>query len=169
MIDTALQKLPSNSPQASIIAEQFKELLSQFGHCHRIYNQSLLEEDQIYELGIVQQLLNKFHASYIPLLSTGPAIVQFMNFFRTTFPSATVPVKMHLLEDHAEEWIRAHGVGFGMMGEQGAESIHARFNGLLRTYATIRNNVKKLEYIMKEHLTSIAPQNVEAMLTILHQ
>ena len=34
---------------------------------------------------------------------------------------------MHLLEDHAEVWIGAHGVGFDMMGEQGAESIHARF------------------------------------------
>ena len=30
---------------------------------------------------------------------------------------------------------------FGMMGEQGAESIHAGFN---TTYATIHNNVKKI-------------------------
>lgn len=75
-----------------------------------------------------------------------------MDFFRSIFPTATVPVKMHLLEDHTYDWICAHGVGFGMMGEEGAESIHARFNTPQRTYATIRNNVKRLECIMKEHL-----------------
>ena len=37
---------------------------------------------------------------------------------------------MHLLEDHLVEWISTHHAGFGLpvMGEQGAESIHAKFN-----------------------------------------
>ena len=54
-----------------------------------------------------------------------------MAVFRGTFPSATVSPKMHMLEDHTLEWVNAHNVGFGLLGEQGAESIHARFNSLV--------------------------------------
>ena len=44
-------------------------------------------------------------------------IIQFIVFIRSTFPSATILVKLHLLEDHAKEWIGAHTcVGFGMIG-----------------------------------------------------
>ena len=49
-----------------------------------------------------------------------------------------------------------------MMGEQGAESIHAYFNSLQRTYSTIPNAVERLEYIMKEHFLHVAPANVNA-------
>ena len=41
------------------------------------------------------------------------------------YPEATVPIKMHLMEDHE--------VG----GEQGAELIHARFNRLGLVFAPI--------------------------------
>ena len=40
-------------------------------------------------------------------------------------------LKMHILEDHMLEWLSMHQAGFGLMGEQGAESFHAKF---LRTY-----------------------------------
>lgn len=32
---------------------------------------------------------------------------------------------MHMLEEHVVPWLRMWHVGFGLMGEQGAESIHA--------------------------------------------
>ena len=32
------------------------------------------------------------------------------------------------------EWVSTHLAGCGLMGEQGAESIHAKFNSLKRTY-----------------------------------
>ena len=51
-----------------------------------------------------------------------------MAIYRSTFPTAFVPPKMHMLEDHAVEWVKQRNVGFGLLGEQGAESIHARFN-----------------------------------------
>ena len=38
---------------------------------------------------------------------------------------------MHLLEDHMVEWISTHQAGWGLTGEQGAESIHAK---LLNTH-----------------------------------
>jgi len=57
-------------------------------------------------------------------------IKTFMAYYRATFPLATVLPKMHILEDHIVPWIRQWQVGFGFMGEQGAESIHAYFNSL---------------------------------------
>ena len=43
----------------------------------------------------------------------------------------TIPPKLHMLEDHALEFIREWGVGFGFYAEQGGESIHAEFNSLI--------------------------------------
>ncbi len=48
-------------------------------------------------------------------------------------------------------------VGLGFMGEQGAESIHARFNTTRRSYVTTPNPVNRLEAITKEHLNSNSP------------
>ena len=48
------------------------------------------------------------------------------------------------------------------VGEQGAESIRARFNSLQRTYHCMRNKVQRLLVMVKEHNLSIAPQNVAA-------
>lgn len=85
-----------------------------------------------------------------------------MECYRSTFPEATVLPKMHFLEEHAIPWLRRWHVGVGMMGEQGAESIHKYFNSLNRTYTGVTNPVKKLEYTMKEHHLHIAPANIDA-------
>ena len=66
---------------------------------------------------------------------------------------------MHMLQDHATEWVRLTHVGFGLLGEQGAESIHAKFNSLGRA---IPDRVERLKCIMNEHLVSIAPDMVAA-------
>eukprot|EP00731_Ephydatia_muelleri_P017324 Em0010g422a len=65
-------------------------------------------------------------------------------FYRNTYPEATVPLKMHLLEDHAVQWANTNHVGFGLLGEQGAESIHANFNRLGLVFAPIRDRVENL-------------------------
>ncbi len=51
-----------------------------------------------------------------------------MKFYREHFPHATVTPKMHMLEKHVVDWLDEWQVGIGLMGEQGAESIHAYFN-----------------------------------------
>ena len=86
-----------------------------------------------------------------------------MTFFRESFPQATVPIKMHVLEDHAVPWAKSFRVGFGLLDEQGAESIHAKFTRLSPSYTTITDNVQHLLYIVKEHLISISPQVVAAI------
>ena len=69
-----------------------------------------------------------------------------------------------MLEDYAVDRITSNQhIGFGLMGEQGAESIHARFNRLYKlTARSPQPVVEKLKYIMKEHLLSISPTLITA-------
>ena len=70
---------------------------------------------------------------------------------------------MHLLEDHTLEWARNWHAGFGLLGEQGAESIHARFNVLHRTFSSMHDRLQHMTSVMREHLISIDPQNLAAL------
>ena len=70
---------------------------------------------------------------------------------------------MQLLEDHTSQWANSNHVGFGLLDEQGAESIHAKFNQLSLVFASIKDRVQKLKCIVKEHLLSIEPQLVAAI------
>ena len=58
------------------------------------------------------------------------------------------------------EFIQHGKVGMGMLGEQGAESIHTIFNQLDRTYVNITNGVQRLKSMMTEHYRQICPENV---------
>ena len=89
-----------------------------------------------------------------------------MTYYRDTFPHASVLPKMHILEEHVVPWIQKWHVGFGFMGEQGAESIHAYFNSLTRTYHSIPDKVDRLRSMMKEHLLHASPNLVVAQPSI---
>ena len=54
-------------------------------------------------------------------------------------------------------WMRRWRVGSGLMGEQGAESIHAHLMRLERTYQGIPNELDRLKYIFKEQALESAP------------
>ena len=82
--------------------------------------------------------------------------------YRESFPWATVLPKMHMLEDHVVPWLRMWGVGLGLMGEQGAESIHAYFNQLKSNYRATADPVERLKQMMQAHLLHVAPSNVAA-------
>ena len=75
----------------------------------------------------------------------------FMESYRTAFPQATVLPKMHILEEHVVPWLKEWRVGFGLMGEQGVESIHVYFNSLTRTYHSIPDRVDCFRAMMREH------------------
>jgi hypothetical protein len=61
------------------------------------------------------------------------------------------------MEDHMADWLRRFHLGAGMMGEQGAESIHAHLNQLETTYAGIPNAVDRLKYIFNMYNLETAP------------
>jgi hypothetical protein len=88
---------------------------------------------------------------------TETKIKDFMDFYRETFPQATVLPKMHLLEAHVVPWLKTYGVGLGLMGEQGAESIHAAINSIKKAYTNIPDRVKNLECILNEHHRQVCP------------
>lgn len=80
-----------------------------------------------------------------------------MSFYRAEFPWATILPKMHVLEDHVIPWLRRFHIGAGLMGEQGAESIHARIMKLERDYRGIRDELDSLKYIVSEQALYTAP------------
>lgn len=80
-----------------------------------------------------------------------------MAYYRATFLTATVLPKMHVLEDHTIPWLKRWHLGAGLMGEQGAESIHAHIMRLERIYQGVANDVDRLKYIVKEHMLESAP------------
>lgn len=80
-----------------------------------------------------------------------------MACYRESFPDASVLPKMHILEDHVVPWLKEHRVGLGLMGEQGAESIHASINGIKRAYSSIRDRIKNLLSVLEEHHRHVCP------------
>eukprot|EP00731_Ephydatia_muelleri_P002365 Em0001g2365a len=117
LCETAKNKLPHRSTQAEHRTEILVKAFSMFARCHNIYDHNFIDETQAHALE--------------------EAVGEFMTFFRESFPQATVPIKMHLLEDHAVPWAKSFHVGFGLLGEQGAESIHAKFTRLSLSYTAI--------------------------------
>ena len=69
------------------------------------------------------------------------------------FPNATVLPKMHILEYHVPECLEKWGVGLGLMGEQGAQSIYSSFNSIEKSYQSMPNRVERLLCVVKEHQT----------------
>ena len=62
---------------------------------------------------------------YQPVKVDSKAIQEFMAFYHN-YPEVTVSIQMHHLEDHEVQWANTYHAGFGLLGEQGAESIHAK-------------------------------------------
>ena len=91
------------------------------------------------------------------MVSIESDINKFLEYYRANFPSATILPKMHLLEDHMVQWLRRWHLGAGLMGEQGAESIHSHLKRLEATYSTIPNKVDRLKYIFNMYNLEVAP------------
>ena len=81
-----------------------------------------------------------------------------MAYYRATFPFSTVLPKMHIVEDHAVPWLKRWHVGSGLMGEQGAESIHAHLHKLDVQLCGIPNELQRLQYIVREYNLQSSPQ-----------
>ena len=82
-----------------------------------------------------------------------------MKYYRKHFPHATVLPKMHILESHVADRIERWGVGLGLMGEQGAESIHASLNQIERSYLNMPNKVDRLLCVVREHHLRVDPEH----------
>ena len=82
-----------------------------------------------------------------------------MGYYHQHFPSATILPKMHILECHVPGWLEKWGIGLGLMGEQGAKSIHTSFNLIKASYRSMPNQVDRLLCIVKEHHLRVDPEH----------
>ena len=78
-------------------------------------------------------------------------------FFHQHWSNDTIPPKLHLLDNHAADFMERWSTGHGIYGEQGAESIHKIFNILRCTYLSIQPASKRLESMMNEHFRLVHP------------
>ena len=65
-----------------------------------------------------------------------------------------------MLEDHIVPWMKQWRVGCGLMGEQGAESLHAQFNTTERAYDNMRDRVERLKVVLQAHHLQTMPANL---------
>lgn len=158
MVELAQAHNPALVAETTALFDKFKELFRLYSQCHKIYDRNYVTDEEISELSMHYA----FSIPYLRLLPIGDHIVDFMSYYRQHFPNATVLPKMHMLEEHVVPWLKKFHVGFGLLGEQGIESIHAHFNSLERTYKSIHEEVARLRNLMKEHLLHIAPENIAA-------
>lgn len=160
MTDTAEKLQPAISPSAEEISRKFTKTFTLFGACHDLYNsREILTDQAIAKLG--KQMSVHRNGFYIDSIQTACNIKNFMKFYRDNFPEASVLPKMHFMEDHVVPWLKEYGLGLGLMGEQGAESIHASVNSIKRAYACVPDRVKRLECILQEHHRKVCPILVE--------
>ncbi|CAI8022352.1 hypothetical protein GBAR_LOCUS13139 [Geodia barretti] len=90
--------------------------------------------------------------------SLSVSIKNFMAFYRANFTESTVTPKLHMLEEHVIPWLRQWRIGFGFMGEQGAESVHAAINHITPSYLNIPDRVQRLKGVLMEHHRQICPE-----------
>ena len=73
-----------------------------------------------------------------------------MAFYREKWPEMSVTPKLHMLEHHMTAFVKKWGVGLGIYGEQGGESIHAEFNSMKSTYCHMKGT-RRLKSVMEAH------------------
>ena len=144
--------------EANKMVETFAKAFELFSQCHNGYNSSYYMTDQdIDQLGKNNRCFDFIPFKYVLIENIETSISTFMAFYRETFPHATVIPKMHIMEDHIVPWLRRWRLGSGLMGEQGAESIHAHIMKLERIHQGIPNELERLKYIVKEQMLESDP------------
>ena len=138
------------------LADTFTALFTLFDNCNRGYNSSTyMSDEDIEHLSKMEKQI--YTIIYFCIVELECSITGFMDFYRDKFPTATVLPKMHILEEHVIPWVQRWRIGAGLMGEQGAESVHQHFMKLERVYQGIPCEIDRLRYIMKEHQIASDP------------
>ena len=161
VVEVAEKHCPTVLSQAKVIEAKYKKIISLFGECQALYDGKSITDSEIEELGkppLSVLCLLRLLLCFVGLSET--KIKEFMTYYRDSFAWATVIPKMHMLEVHVIPWLKMWHIGFGLMGEQGAESIHTYFNSLKRVFHSTPDPVLRLRRMMNEHLLHIAPSNI---------
>ncbi len=130
----------------------------------QVIAQKYKEEKRLYS--IIHRLIA--HSKHVPssnLPVIQEAIDSYLEYYRREFPNSSIPVKYHILEDHIVDWLRRYPFGFGLLGEQGAESVHAFVNRITPNYHAVRSSEKQQQLIVEDqhlkcspHLVGLVPE-----------
>ena len=106
---------------------KFRSIFLQFSKYHPLYDCTTISPDMIKCLGkcLLYQFLNAQGVSFFNICIDEAIKILFATL-DCTFGGMKRTVKMYLLADH----MSTHQAGCGLMGEQEAESIHAKFTSL---------------------------------------
>ena len=80
----------------------------------------------------------------------------YITTFQSLFPGKLLP-KHHILHKHCIPHIERHGFGLGLMGEQGTEASHQTIARIAERARAMRDEKKKLKFIMETHYLGVAP------------
>jgi len=115
------ERLPALKANAEEIAQRYHQLFTMYAKCRSLISHcNPMSNEEIDTLDV--------------------AIKAFMAACRADVVERSlghITPKLHLLEDHTVPLIKEVHVGLGLLAEQGAESIHAQFNTLERSFVSI--------------------------------
>ena len=129
--------------EAKIIERRHNDLMSQYAACSAIFSSSAPVSNEI-ENSLDGHIKTFMASARREVVSRAPG---------------NITPKLHLLEDHLLPCIRRFGVGLGLLGEQGGESIHHQLNVLNTTFNSIRNNIDRLKTVVTHHCIATLPQH----------
>ncbi len=138
------QHIRSLTPNPQII-EKAAEMCKKFCKLQKLFS---IVHSHISHSGMIAQ---------DDLPSIQEEIDSYMSYYREQFPHKSVILKQHLLEDHTCDFLSKWKVGFGLLGEQGIESIHSEFNEIEGRMKGTWDPVKRSLLALKRHWTGISP------------
>ena len=116
---------------------------------------SLVSEEELIDLGILYKIN---YLLYFIRCFRRKGNCRFHGFLQIGICISKCFPKMHMLEEHMVPWMRNWRVGCGFMGEQGAESLHARLNYTDNAYNNMRDRVERLRVVLQNHHLQILPE-----------
>ena len=151
--DTVAERCPELLFDPHLIADRYSKLMTLYADCREIFSSSDRVDGS--QLSVLQDRVKTF-------MSAARSEIVHRSRGRIT-------PKLHLLEFHVVPSIRRFGVGLGMLGEQGAESIHAEFNLLAREFDHVVRELDRLKMVVKQHLLTTLPQHRAKVPAIKHR
>ena len=150
----------ASQPHVTNVTTKFTTVLNLFGTCYRGYNSSTyMDDEDIKQLGKHDYIYFKNEMMYQTVFHR-TRHKQLPGLLSSHISSGKHPAENAYLEGPCRPMVLRWCMGFGIMGEQGAESIHAYLMKLERIHQGIANDVERLKYIFKEHQLESAPSLV---------
>ena len=146
-------RCPSLLLDALLVADRFTKLMTLYADCREIFSSSnAVDATTLAELECRVKIFIAAARREVVQRSRGH-----------------ITPKLHLLESHVVSSIKRFGVGLGMLGEQGGESLHAEFNLLATTFSSVVRDLDRLKMIVHQHCMTTLPQQLAKVLATKHR